>query len=193
MGVLHKQYHCLVIVVMISVSRQLYALLWLILCSTRLAVELHPNSVPVKIVNRSGAPIDLFWVNTLDGSGEMVRQISKPIRNSSDTVIHSFDTHQFVIKYYNTKRDGDAQQMFVKGPSEETITVYSTPDPGPNGGLVLVQSTRFDDIKSSVEGATRACMHIEDTAGSVIPTPIHSFIDPPVYPFIYLAPIPHVH
>jgi hypothetical protein len=123
----------------------------------------HPESVPMKIVNMANAPLDLFWVNTFVKDEPMVRQVSKPIRNSSDTIINSYDTHKFMIRYYSAKH-GKSEVFFHKGPMEETVTVYST-NGNDVGDLTVVQNTKYDDIKGTVKGATRACMHIEDGAG----------------------------
>jgi hypothetical protein len=123
----------------------------------------HPESVPMKIVNKANAPLDLFWVNTFVKDEPIVRQVSKPIRNSSDTIINSYDTHKFMIRYYSAKH-GKSEVFFHKGPMEETVTVYST-NGDDVGDLTVVQNTKYDDIKGTVQGATRACMHIEDGAG----------------------------
>jgi len=123
----------------------------------------RPESVPMKIVNKANAPLDLFWVNTFQKDEPIVRQVSKPIRNSSDTIINSYDTHKFMIRYYSAKH-GKSEVFFHKGPMEETVTVYSS-NGFEVGDLTVVQNTKYDDIKGTVQGATRACMHIEDGAG----------------------------
>ena len=57
------------------------------------------NSIPVKVVNHAGAPIELWWIDTYKNDGTLIKQTSKPIRNSTDAVINSYDTHQFLIKF----------------------------------------------------------------------------------------------
>jgi hypothetical protein len=45
------------------------------------------NSIPMKIVNEAGAPIELYWVNVYEKPNKLVKQTTKPIRNSSDTTV----------------------------------------------------------------------------------------------------------
>jgi len=131
------------------------ALFLVLLVGICIGEELHPDSVPMKIVNKANAPLDLFWVNTFEPNEPLVRQVSKPIRNNSDTIINSFDSHKFMVRYYS-QRHGDSQVYFVKSPHEETVTVYSS-NSDTVGDLSVVQSTKYDDIKSTVRAATEAC------------------------------------
>jgi hypothetical protein len=56
----------------------------------RAAAEPVPaGSVIMKIVNKAGSPIELFWVNVFEKSRPLVKQTTKPIRNNSDTTVSS--------------------------------------------------------------------------------------------------------
>ena len=126
----------------------LFALLLLLVVEISMGEPIHPDSVSMKIVNKANAPLDLFWVNTFERGEPLVRQVSKPIRNNSDTIINSFNSHKFMIRYYSS-RHGKSEAFFVKGPHDETVTVYSA-NGDAVGDLTVVQSTKYDDIKSTV-------------------------------------------
>ncbi len=73
-----------------------------------------PGSVPMKIINHSGAPIELFWIDsfTVRGKETLIKQTSKPIRNNTDASINSYDTHEFMAKFL--KPIPGAQARFKK-------------------------------------------------------------------------------
>ena len=64
---------------------QLFALLMTL---ARVSSEgVPPGSVVMRIVNHAGTPIELFWVNVFEDARPLVKQTTKPIRNSTDTVV----------------------------------------------------------------------------------------------------------
>jgi hypothetical protein len=134
----------------------------LIVCNVLSSFGAPPaNSIPVKIVNRANAALDLHWINTFEVHRPLVRQVSKPIRNNSDTTINSYDTHEFLISYYDKKLSNFKHVTFVKGSTEETVTVYSNNGKEP-GNLQLVKTTKYDNIKDTIKGATIQCAYLQD-------------------------------
>ncbi len=83
---------------MISIAFALF-LQFLAFCPTVISAAAPVNSIPVKVVNHAGAPIELWWIDTYKNDGTLIKQTSKPIRNSTDAVINSYDTHQFLVKF----------------------------------------------------------------------------------------------
>ena len=63
-----------------------------------------PGSIPMKIVNKAGFEIDLYWNNHFarkyksSSSSDMVLQPTSPIKSPGETVVNSFVGHQFVIR-----------------------------------------------------------------------------------------------
>ena len=113
-----------------------------------------PNSVPMKVVNSAGAPIELFWINVFKTPQELVLQTQKPIRNSSDTQINSFDTHEFMVKFLKPTKYPNAQISFVKGPREEVVTLNFDPE---TQKFSIKQVTKFDEIMDTIRGASVSC------------------------------------
>ncbi len=103
-------------------------------------------------MNNAGYPIELFWRNIYKHPIELVKQTTKPIRNSSDTVINSYNTHQFTVKFLDPNRTGFAS--FTKGEREEVITVSY--DEASND-MKIVQTTKFDEILDTIKQATSNC------------------------------------
>ena len=67
------------------------------------AVDPRPKgSTQMVVKNRANYPIELFWINIFTPEPhDLVPQTTKPIRNSTNTVINSYDTHSFKVKYFN--------------------------------------------------------------------------------------------
>ena len=63
------------------------------------------GSVPMRLVNNAGASIELFWNDVFSakepGEGlKLVKQTTKPIRNSSDTTVSASYLHLIVLYFY---------------------------------------------------------------------------------------------
>jgi len=119
------------------------------------------NSISMKIVNNAGAPIELFWKNIYTTPIELVKQTQKPVRNSSDVSINSYDTHEFVIMFLDGKRK--QQGEFAKGPKEEVITVGFDTE---KNEFTIKQSTKFDEIMDTIRVATDECANLRGDAFS---------------------------
>lgn len=138
-------------------TRMRLILLSVFLCCLPLLISSTPpppNSVPMKVVNNAGAPVELFWVNVFKKPVELVLQTTKPIRNSSDTHINSFDTHEFVVKFLKPTKWPNAQTRFVKGPRDEVVTISFDPV---SGIMDVKQVTKFDEIMDTIRGASDIC------------------------------------
>lgn len=106
------------------------------------------GSIPIKIVNAAGSSIEIFWVSP---SGDRVAQTEKPIKDGNDARINSYNTHQFLIKFY--KNSPHSQEvMFTKGPYEETVTVFND-----NNVLSYEQYSKFDEFQEIVNKSTHRC------------------------------------
>jgi hypothetical protein len=122
----------------------------------------NPNSINMKIINYAGSPVELFWINTFDKSksqdGELnlVRQTTAPLRNSSDTAINSYNTHEFLVRFH--KHQSGVETRFTKGPREETITIYHSEEEG----LYVKQITKFDEMVDTISKASKACEETEE-------------------------------
>ena len=84
------------------------------------------NSVKMKIENRAGKPIDVYWVNTMAGvtKQEYVLQNQKPLRNGTGSNIFSYDTHSFLAEFHNPaehERTSGVHVVFTKGPEDEDV------------------------------------------------------------------------
>ena len=127
---------------------------WLLVGGRGYSSPPPPNSIPMKVVNYAGAPIELFWVNVFKTPNELVLQTQKPIRNSSDTNINSFDTHEFMVKFLKPTKYPNAKVSFTKGPREEVVTLTFEPE---TQQLSVKQVTKFDEIMDTIRGATSSC------------------------------------
>eukprot|EP01038_Epipyxis_sp_PR26KG_P006717 gene6717-9210_t len=118
-----------------------------------LAAPAPPNSVPMKLINQAGAPIELFWINTYPGPkfGTIVKQTEKPVRNNSEVQINSYDTHQFKVKFL--KDIPGVEVNFTKGPKEENVIISYDPDTG----MSVRQTTKFNEIMDQISSATEIC------------------------------------
>lgn len=135
-------------------------ILLVVFVSAAFAGVAPPNSVPMKLVNHAGMPIELFWIDAYKPGEKLVMQTSKPLRNNSATNINSYDTHKFRVKFFKKQPPYDkCQADFVKGPSAENIEV--TYDPKTNK-LEAEVSTKFTELMGSIKSATKKC---EDKRG----------------------------
>lgn len=82
----------------------------------------------------------------------MTKQTEKPIRNNSETVINSYDTHKFMVKFLNPIDGADA--TFVKGPREERVTVTYDTD---TNTMTCTTKTKFDEIMEQIDHASETC------------------------------------
>ena len=83
------------------------------------------GSTQMIVKNRADYPIELFWINIFTPEPhDLVRQTTKPIRNNTNTVINSYNTHSFRVKYFNPPDHlKDVIGDFSKGPDDEEILV----------------------------------------------------------------------
>eukprot|EP00597_Dinobryon_sp_UTEXLB2267_P001210 CAMPEP_0170073820 /NCGR_PEP_ID=MMETSP0019_2-20121128/11196_1 /TAXON_ID=98059 /ORGANISM="Dinobryon sp., Strain UTEXLB2267" /LENGTH=398 /DNA_ID=CAMNT_0010283649 /DNA_START=109 /DNA_END=1305 /DNA_ORIENTATION=- len=109
----------------------------------------------MKLVNHAGSPIELFWVDIYTNIGELIKQTTKPLRNTTATHINSYDTHKFVVKFLDPKKTSTAE--FVKGPKEEEIFV--TLDPETNE-LKIIQKLKTSEIMEKINLATSLCQNL---------------------------------
>ncbi|KAJ1404565.1 hypothetical protein B484DRAFT_457280 [Ochromonadaceae sp. CCMP2298] len=120
------------------------------------------NSIPMKIVNNAGAPVEVFWIDSFKNDGTIVKQTTKPMRNGTDTNINSYNTHEFVAKFANS-RNGDAEAFFTKGPSEEKIII--TYDEAEDE-MSVKQVTKFNEIMDLIGEASEECKDLVGDAFS---------------------------
>ena len=88
------------------------------------AVATRPlNSVSLKIKNRTGKSLDLYWVNNLNpNSANQVYQLQtqKPIRNGTGTNIYSYKDHSFLAEFHDpTEKARGVSVVFTKGGKDE--------------------------------------------------------------------------
>lgn len=88
---------------------------------------------------------------------EYVPQTKKPIRNSTEAVINSYETHQFEIRLL--RDDPEATVTFTKGPEDETVIVRYNED---EGRLVLEQVTDLNKLFKYVEEEISKCYNDYD-------------------------------
>eukprot|EP01031_Cornospumella_fuschlensis_P028293 gene28292-34161_t len=109
------------------------------------------NSVPMKVINHAGQPVNLYWID-MSNRTNLVSQTTKPLRNHSVAQINSYNGHEFMVKL----RDGPGgtETIFVKGPSEETITIeYDEFEQK----LKSKVRTKDDELMEMVEKHVRTC------------------------------------
>lgn len=111
------------------------------------------GSIPVKILNAAGSPIEIYWVSP---SGERVPQTEKAVRDGNDARINSYNTHQFLIKFQNNYPNSQ-EVIFTKGPYEETITVFNE-----NNILSFEQYSKYDEFHEIVAKSTTRCQGLTD-------------------------------
>jgi hypothetical protein len=113
----------------------------------------------LQIINHAGAPIQVFWIDTFSEQENLVPQTSKPLRNSSDANINSYNGHQFVAKFLDDIPGVEA--FFTKGPNEETVLI--TYDEETNV-MTARQITKFDEIMDLINQSTETCGSLKDSA-----------------------------
>jgi len=106
------------------------------------------NSIPVKITNAAGSPINVFWMSP---DGSLIPQTEKSIKNGNDAIINSYNTHRFLIKFANDKPH-DGSVSFTKGPYDETVTVFNE-----NNILTMEQVSKFDEFEETVAESVNSC------------------------------------
>jgi hypothetical protein len=145
----------------------MHSVMWLLVIALLLTspslvkcVKRPPNSVTMKIKNKSGYPVELFWINVFVPDRTLVKQTSKPVRHGGETVINSYHTHEFLVKIYNPSSTEleNARAHFAKGPDDEDIIV--TFDANAEGLLKTEQRTKLDDIQDKMASNTDACTNL---------------------------------
>lgn len=105
----------------------------------------------MQVVNHAGKPVELFWINTFNPQRDLVKQTDTPLKNGSDVVINSYNTHQFAVKFLDPKLTASAQ--FKKGPYDETVTInYNS-----SHGMTVQQVTEYDEYQATVDEAVKKC------------------------------------
>eukprot|EP01036_Dinobryon_divergens_P034475 gene34475-44549_t len=137
----------------------LFSCFWVLITSVVAKNKAPSNSVPLKLINYAGSPIELFWVDIYTNIGALVKQTQKPLRNSSATYINSYDTHKFVVKFLDPNINATAE--FVKGPKEETFTVYYDPA---TATMNVTLTTKLSEIVDTVNQATTKCKNLIGTS-----------------------------
>lgn len=128
----------------------IFGVVCLTLVWVQLAHALAPlGSVQMTIDNFSGKSIHLFWISF---EKELVAQTNQAILNSSNTVINSYNTHRFRI-LEDGKSDSDQGVSFVKGPYEETISVFTDK----KGNLQVVQVSKYDEFHENLVKIQQKC------------------------------------
>lgn len=100
----------------------------------------------------------MFWIDTFGDKGKLVRQTTKPLRNSSDTNINSYKGHQFVAKFLRDVEGAEA--FFTKGPTEETVTITYDDE---SNTMLATHRTKFDEIMDLINGASTDCDSLKDS------------------------------
>lgn len=113
----------------------------------------------MQVINHAGAPIEVYWINTFSNDGTIVKQTQKPLRNSSEAAINSYDGHQFVAKFLQ-EIDG-AEAYFTKGPSEESVIIEYNAE---SNTMSARQITKFDEIMDQIREAETFCGELAGTA-----------------------------
>lgn len=106
----------------------------------------------LQLVNYAGSPIELFWVDIYNSIGQLVKQTEKPLRNTTSAHINSYDTHKFVVKFLDPKKNASVE--FVKGPREEDIVITSDPE---TNELKVTQKLKTSEIMEKINQATTMC------------------------------------
>ena len=103
----------------------------------------------------------MYWIDTFLNDGTIVKQTGKPLRNTSESSINSYDGHQFVVKFLHDIPGVEA--FFTKGPKEETVVISYDEE---KHELKAKQITKFDEIMALIDEATRTCSNLTDAAFS---------------------------
>lgn len=113
------------------------------------------GSVPMKVVNHAGRPIELFWVNTFVPTHDLVAQTTKPLRNDSVSSINSYNTHRFQVRFLD-EAYSVAVADFIKGPRDETITVTYDRE---SDSMFTESRTSLHDLYDSISAAINERCH----------------------------------
>ena len=120
--------------------------------------EARPKgSVQMKVMNHASYPIELFWINIFTPKPhDLVPQTAKPIRNGTETVINSYNTHSFTAKYFNPPDHlREISCSFTKGPEDEQVTIYYDEE---SGTLKALQQTAVQRVKGEIDARTQICV-----------------------------------
>lgn len=120
--------------------------------------EARPKgSTQMNVKNLADHPVELFWINIFTPEPhELVAQTTKPIRNNTNTVINSYDTHSFKVKYYNPPEHlEDVEGEFTKGPDDEEILIELEPD---TKSFKIKQLTAAQKVKEVINKKTDHCV-----------------------------------
>jgi hypothetical protein len=111
-------------------------------------------TTPMTLVNLAAEPIDVFWIN--DQDNQYVNQLELPLRNGSQVVIDAYETHRFLIRFYNNR--DDLQTVFIKGAHAEIVLV--TVDAETNQLQTRVV-TKEHQIGDQVQSAIAVCQEYD--------------------------------
>lgn len=103
-------------------------------------------------MNLAGAPIEVLWINGFEGGKPKLVQIVPPVRNGSDMLLNSFESHQFAIRFLNNLEIREA--IFTKGGEDEDITVSFDPV---SGTLTYHDGSRSFNAIYTIEEAIKKC------------------------------------
>eukprot|EP00981_Chlorochromonas_danica_P004477 scaffold902_cov254-Ochromonas_danica.AAC.23 len=115
------------------------------------AIGAPVNSIPMKVVNHAGRPINFFWIDANNPSN-LVSQTSKPLRNSSVANVNSYEGHAFRVKLRDEIPGTETD--FVKGPSEETVTITFDED---RQQLIADVQSREDELNAKIRRFAEGC------------------------------------
>lgn len=82
------------------------------------------GSTGLKMTNRAGKSIDVYWINTMKSGDteEYILQNQKPIRHGTNTNINSYDTHSFLAEFHEADDDlKGVHVVFTKGSEDEDV------------------------------------------------------------------------
>ena len=110
----------------------IYKLLLILLSLSSILCSSPPGAVTMKIVNRAGVNIDLYWNNhfakkvTTTGTAEMtlVKQPTSPIHHNNETFVKSFYSHQFVLRVAD-KTTTETDVIITKTKTENEIFIIT--------------------------------------------------------------------
>mmetsp|Transcript_1189 Transcript_1189/g.4025 ORF Transcript_1189/g.4025 Transcript_1189/m.4025 type:complete len:424 (+) Transcript_1189:168-1439(+) len=133
----------------------------LVLLLLPLAARAGAPQVQLKVKNRAGAPVDVYWVS-LFKPGDLQRQTTSSIRNASETNINSFETHEFQVKWASGRGPVNEFAQFKMGKHDATVTVF----PDDEAGLRVEYRDSFDDAFDSINATVEHCVASLDPAAS---------------------------
>jgi hypothetical protein len=137
---------------MVSIlSKVVFAIIAAVIISNVIA-EKPSNSVDFKLINLSGKPLQIFWVDTFSPHERLVLQNKKPIRNNTDILIHSYASHKFSIRFLKHIEFSEAN--FTKLANDEVIKVTYNKE---QRKLVLEQTLKFNEGVTLLREAIASC------------------------------------